>query len=77
MFSDNLNSSNAMALVFLRKQNIFFHRTISPLRQETLSIIAKQLHLGLINADISGKKLHSFMFFVAVFPCFLVYFSLF
>jgi hypothetical protein len=41
-----------------------------------LYIIAKQLHLGLTYRHLT-KNLPSFMIFVEVFPCFLVYFSLF
>ena len=53
MFSDDVNSSNAIALVLLRKQNIFLHRTIFARRsmvhytKKQLYKIAKQLHLGL------------------------------
>ena len=82
LFSDNINSSNAIALVFLRKQNIFLHRKVSRRRSRVhytkahWYIIAKQLlHLGLTKT--SHEKIAFFYDFCGGFPCFLVYFSLF
>jgi hypothetical protein len=78
MFPDNINSSNAIALVFLRKQNMFLHGKISR-RWRRAHYTKKNMIYNCqtvtlwFNVGISSKN----NLLRWRFSCFLVYFSLF